>query len=49
MKKGRDGLREFLDKSNSDLQYVVMMVRGQLSELARITLGALQLLGAIHC
>jgi dynein heavy chain len=39
--KGKGGLKEFLDKSNAELQFIVMKVRGELTQLQRCTLGAL--------
>ena len=41
IQRGKNGLNEFLDKSNAELQYIVMKVRGDLSYLQRCTLGAL--------
>ena len=40
-KTGKGALKEFLDKSNAELQFIVMKVRGDLSYLQRCTLGAL--------
>lgn len=39
--RGKAGLKEFLDKSNAELQFIVMKVRGDLTYLQRCTLGAL--------
>lgn len=41
LSRGRGGLKEYLDKSNAELQFIVMKVRGDLSHLQRCTLGAL--------
>jgi len=39
--KGKKGLQEFLQRSNEELQFIVMKVRGELTPLQRSTLGAL--------
>jgi dynein heavy chain len=41
LRAGRNGLKELLYESNEQLQHIVMKVRGQLTPLMRITLGAL--------
>jgi dynein heavy chain len=40
-KGGKGALKEFLDKSNAELQFIVMKVRGDLTYLQRCSLGAL--------
>jgi dynein heavy chain len=39
--KGKGGLKEYLERMNTELQFIVMKVRGDLSYLQRCTLGAL--------
>jgi len=41
IQRGKGGLKEFLDKSNAELQFIVMKVRGELTNLQRLSLGAL--------
>ena len=38
---GKNGIKELLGKLNSDLNEVIKLVRGELSKMARLTLGAL--------
>jgi dynein heavy chain len=40
-KSGIDGLKEFYEESNNNLESIVTMVRGNLQVLEMITLGAL--------